>query len=293
VRAPVLIECSNFKKKFFSFVFLFFLFFFVFDWWRGGSLLAASLHRGLLGAALDGRRILLLVLHTNAVAAVLRGSPALRLEVLLRLHREGEVLGAASTVDEHWRHALVGDGAVIAPLGLLPALLLEDTRLAVREEERVLTIRARQVGARGLRVLLGLATVRAARGLRVALLLEEELILAREGEGRTAVHTGKLLIGWKARTLLLGIVVVTTTRLLLLLSLALCLGLCLLPRKFLLELGDALVGAVEEILHPLRILPHRDTVKCVLTLGLGPQKLLTIDERHFVCFREILGKGAV
>jgi len=82
----------------------------------------------LLGAAVHKRGI---VLYKTAVAAALGSRPALDLELLLGLHREGESLGAAVAVHEQWTHVLVCDGAVVAALGLLPTLLLKDTRLGI------------------------------------------------------------------------------------------------------------------------------------------------------------------
>jgi hypothetical protein len=248
---------------------------------------ACRLHGALHRARLHRGRVLLIVLGTIAVAAALRSSPALGLEVLLRDHAEGEVTAAALTVDEDGLQALVRDGAVVAPLGLLPALLLEDASLRIGEEEAALAVAAREVRARGLGALLRLATVGAAHRLGPVVLGEEDLVLAREGEGAGAVAAGELQVCRESRAVALGLLVAVATatcRLGLLgrLCSSLCLGVGLLLRHVLLDLGDALVGASQEVTDLLGVLAHREAAESVVAVGLGPHELLTVDERHFV-----------
>jgi hypothetical protein len=283
------------KKKFFllSFVFLFCFF----CWTRLRRLgLVARLHGGgLLGAALDRGSILL----GAAVKAALGSRPALGLKVLLGLHGEGEVLGAAVAVDERRGHALVCDRAVVAALGLLPALLLKDASLRIREEERGLAVAARQVRARRLGALLGLAAVRTARRLRPALLLEEDLVLAREGERAAAVRTGQVKVLRQSRAVALGLLLAVLTATssllaldlcgLLLSGLALSLGLRLLLRNLLLQLRDALGRTRQEVAQLLRVFTHREAVEAVVAVRLGLDEHLAIDERHFVWESEELG----
>ena len=242
-------------KKSFFFCFLFGLVFVcVFCGDCQERLRAARLHGRLLRAALHRRGVLL----GTAVVAALGSGPLLELEVLLCAHGEREVLRAAIAVDEDGRHALVGDRAVVAALGLGPALLLKDTGLTVREEEHDLTVATGQLLARGLGGLLGLAAVDAARRVRPTLLAKEDLVLAREGEGRAAVHALQLevlrkrgaLLPLCATTAACGLLAVVRLGLLLR-GLALSQSCCLLLRNLLLELGDALVRTCQKVLHLL------------------------------------------
>lgn len=269
------------------FSFVFFLGFF-------GLVLLLEARLGLLGCALHGGSILLFVLSTKAVEAALGSRPALSLEVLLGLHGEGEVLRAALALDDKRDHALVIDRAVVAALGLLPALLLKDARLGIREEEGGLAVATREVGAHRLGGLLCLAAIRAARRLRPALPLKEDLVLAREGKGRATSDARQLLVLGQRRTVALGLLVTlvtTTCRLLALVlqilgllqcGLAVCDGLRLLLRNVLLQLCDALGHAREELTQPRCVLTDREAAKAVVTVRLGLDEHLAIDERHFV-----------
>ena len=243
----------------------------------------------LLRAAINKRGILLLVLGKTAVAAALGSRPALDLELLLGLHREGESLGAAVAVHEQWAHALVCGGAVVAALGLLPTLLLKDTRLGIREEEGGLALTAGQVAAYRLLALLCVTAVGTAGWLRPALLLEEHLVLACEREARATIDTGQLDVLRQRITVALGLLVtfVTACRLLALVlvllerGLAVCDGLRLLLRNLLLQLGDALRGTRKKLTQLLSVLTDGKAVEAVVAVRLGLDEHLTIDKRHF------------
>ena len=111
------------------------------------------------------------------------GSPALRLELLLGPNTEGDVLLTATALNRHGGKRLVFLRALRAPLGLLPTILFKDARLRIREEEGLLAVATAEIRTRRLHALLGLTTVGTTGRMRPAILVEEGLILAREGEG--------------------------------------------------------------------------------------------------------------
>ena len=170
--------------------------------------------------------------------------------------------------------------AIAAPLGCRPALFLKDAGLGSREEELDLADTAVQLVAAGLCALLGLAAVSTASGLSPTLLLEEELVLAREGERALAVGTGELHVRRESRTVILRLVSTSSPGLLCSLCDGLGLGICLFLRHILLDLGDPLVGACEKVLDLLRVFTHRDTAECIVAIGLGADEHLAVDKRH-------------
>ena len=252
---------------------------------------------GCLGSALGLLRARLLGDCVALGAARLTGlglHPALGLEVLLRLHGEGEVLGADLAVDEHGLHALVCHRAVMAALGLLPALLFKDTGLGVREEEGGLAVAARQVRARRLG-LLGLTALGAVQGRLPVLLLEEELILAREGEATAALAARQLQVIRQRSTLLLRVArsaapcgLVALLGLGLALRSRLGLGLC----DLLLIARNALRDALEHLMKTGRVLAVGNPPLNVAGVRLGLEEELVSDERHLMFVRR-LGKGTV
>jgi hypothetical protein len=277
------------KKGFFSFFLgglrlsdVFFLFCLGGEAYRLGT---ASLYRAALRrAALDRGRVLLGL----TVAAALGRRPLLQLEVLLCRHAEGEVLRAAVAVDEDGLHALVHDGAVVAPLGLVPPLLLEDTGLAVREEEHDLAIAAGELLSRRLGLLLSLATLGAARRLRPVVLGEESLVLAREGEGARAVAARELDVLRERRALGLGappraLGLATASGLLVLGGLrgsSLCLHGSALRLELLLEASDTLVGPCEELADLGRIFTDADAAEQVVAVNASLENNLVSCKRH-------------
>lgn len=187
--------------------------------------------------------------------------------------------------------------ALRAALGLCPPLLLEEVRLRIREEDLALAALADNALARGLHLLLGLKgrlaiglAIRAAARLLPALLLEEDLILSREGEDIGAVTARDLQILRERRALSARPTRREAARTTLgLLIRLLLLGLCDLLqfdrlRALSLHLGlkacNPLGNPREKILHGLRIISKRDPTKHIVTLRLRLEEDLLGDERH-------------
>lgn len=251
-----------------------------------------SEERDRLDARLGGARLYggPIRLGLAAVKAALGSRPALELEVLLGLHGEAEVLGTTLTLDGERGHALVGLGAVGATLGLLPPVLFKDAGLGVGEEEGVLAVPTGEVHARGLGRLLGVAAVRAARRSVPAVLGEEELVLAREGEGTRAVDARELHVLRERRTLATrSTVAVTATRGLLGVRSLRCRVCTLLGRsccgrvlvsELLLKLGNTLGCSVQELADVSGVITDREAVKSIVAVGASLEEGLLSDERH-------------
>jgi len=196
------------------------------------------------------------VLHTEAVAAALRLSPALLLKDagLTIREEEDDLAVSAGQLLARGLCALLGLAAVSTARRLRPTLLLEEDLVLAREGEGAAAVDAGQVKVLG-------------QSRAVAVLCPRSA---------TASGLHALLVG------------------LLLSRLALSLGLGLLGLQVVLQLLQPLGRTCEQVTHLLGVVTDREAVKCVVAVGLGLEDKLLSDERHFVCGLEKLGgKGTV
>jgi len=181
---------------------------------------------------------------------------------------------------------LPSDLAGAAPLGVNMAQLGEALLLGLGEEEVGPALAAGDSLACRLLVLAGLAALGAPHGSLPVVLLEEDLVLAREDEAVRAVGAREVHVRRERRKdLLLGPLSLPCRSRALrdlgglgLLFLDVC---GLLSLELLLELEDLLLHAVDQAADLWRVLANRDATEEIVEVRLRLEEGLLGDERHF------------